>query len=163
MMRLMDRIQAVLFWPVMLAVFGAYFAKYAFPASYWFEVKQVFVHDSVEGVPPKITFSRDIWHDFNGHWDVIVKSVQNVEGSGHLLTVCESNGPAHGRIEKEIDPNLDLDKWTWPIKCLNNMPPGTYIMETVWMWWGWGAEHSVAFTSPAFKMYAAGTDPKLLK
>ncbi|WP_127524092.1 hypothetical protein [Mesorhizobium sp. Z1-4] len=110
-----------------LAVFGSLVAVLALPpASFWFDVERVHVHDAVEGSTPLMDVDRTIKRPFRGHW---VATVMRKSGNG-FYTFCTANGENDYSPEAQFPDIIDLNWWTWPTRCV--LPVGTYQLRTLW-------------------------------
>lgn len=108
-------------WLVLLGV-----AQFHQPAENWLEVGSVFVHDTVEGVPPKMEVERTIHQPFRGTWLV---EVNRKQGSG-FYAFCTASGMNNYEPADTLPVPMDLNFWTWPTEC--RLPPGEYQIDTVW-------------------------------
>lgn len=96
------------------------------PVEDWFDVSEVVAHPSVEGSAPILTVSRTIKRDFIGEWSVTVRRL-TPEG---FEIACEATGAHQYRIDSVLPKKIDLDWWTFPVRC--ELKPGTYRLHTVW-------------------------------
>lgn len=118
-------------WPSIIVTAWIVLAATVTPAKYmsassWFEVRSVFVSDTVVGVPAKITVDRSINQPFIGEWTVTIRQL-NERG---YAAFCSATGQVRYSPGAVIPPNADLDWWTWPTKC--NLPAGRYHVDTAW-------------------------------
>lgn len=103
----------------------------AFPASFWFEVRNVRVADTVAGATPLMAIDREIRRPFEGEWTVtVLRKRQDGEG---FFSFCTAKGAAdyHPSNRLPQGPDLTLDWWIWPTKC--PLPPGLYKIRTHWL------------------------------
>ncbi len=121
------------------------------PAEFWFEVRSVYILDTVEGTSPAMDLDRVIRRPFNGRWIV---TVMRKGPGGAFYTHCTASGTHDYRPENALPPDLDLDWWTWPRVC--GLTPGIYRVHAAWFLRidGWPTK-SVRTTSNAFTVSAA--------
>lgn len=98
---------------------------YSNPAD-WMEVRRVHVFDALEGQAPRMEVERRIKRPFRGTWLAEVSRV----GPMGVSAVCSAAGQNFYEPSDQLPVNLDLDWWTYPTRC--NLPPGEYIVDTVW-------------------------------
>lgn len=120
------------------------------PANYWYEVRSVHVHDTVEGVSPAIDLDRSIRRPFSASWIV---TVMRQGARGDFFTACTARGMNDYRPGNILPPDLDLDWWTQPRRCA--LVPGSYRVHVVWHLRidGWPAK-AVRATSNVFTVSA---------
>ena len=99
----------------------------AFPASYWFDVERVYVHDAVEGTTPLMEVDRVIRHPFRAEWTA---TVLRQVGEG-FTTYCTAHGGNDYDPDAELPDSIDLNWWTWPVEC--KLPSGSYMLKTLWI------------------------------
>jgi len=138
-----------------LALATLYTAQIAFdiviPASQWFEVQSVKINDTTEGRAPSMTVVRSIHKPFYGEW---TSEVERLNESGSFTLVCQSQGRANYSPSNDLPPNLDLNWWTYPVKC--QLAPGAYRVETVWRIFPTGiTPRKVEYTSNVFNVRSA--------
>jgi hypothetical protein len=98
------------------------------PASHWLEVTGLHVHDTAAGTSPKMRVDRVIHRPFQADWIVTVMR-ENWSGNG-FSTFCTARGGNDYRPGAQLPDTLDLDWWTWPVRC--DLPPGRYRVKTLW-------------------------------
>lgn len=99
------------------------------PASAYLDVRSVHVDDATIGVPPKMQVDRAINHNFHGRWNV---DVERMTADGRFVQVCQAHGEGNYATDNDLPEDLDLDWWTYPVKCTPTVP-GKYRVETVWV------------------------------
>lgn len=99
---------------------------YAWPASWWMEVRSVWVDDTTAGKPVTMHVDRKVHRDFVGRWAVTVRELQGTE---NLLT-CVSSAVSDYRIGANLPKALTLAWWTNG-RC-ETLPVGVYVVTTVW-------------------------------
>ena len=99
------------------------------PASSYLDVRSVHVDDTTAGVPPKMRVERTINANFHGRWNV---DVERMTPYGRFIQVCQAHGEGNYATDNDLPDDLDLDWWTYPVKCTPTMP-GKYRVETVWV------------------------------
>lgn len=161
----------------LMVVFGAYFI---IPNSHWFEVKTVFVENSVVGVPPKMVVSRKVNSPFVGRWIANVKRIDAAPTTERTITVdvttgspaepdtaittqlrsavtetpysitCTATSRNSYKVGTDMPPDLTLNWWTFPVEC--NLPVGTYVVETEWTFTTLFMDRTVEATSNVFQI-----------
>ena len=153
----LDRIQRIIFWPVLALFLTFVVVAFGLPNSYWIDIKHLTISDAVVGTPPKITLIRDVRQKFRVRRDTVVR---RTDIKGELTDVCTSTRV--GDIEPgSLSPDFDLDQWFGPELC--RLTPGTYLFMVSWSWDVLGVERVVGVTSNAFAVYAPTTAPAQLK
>ena len=137
--------------PFALVVFVVLF-DLVIPNSYWFVVARVHVSDSIVGEAPKMIVARDIVRPFRGHWVATVKKAQNETEKSPFYAECTGEGDRDYRPETVLPIDLDLDWWTDPRKC--NLKPGSYIVDTSWIFHVMFFERTVRAVSNVFVIKA---------
>lgn len=99
----------------------------AVPASWWLEVEVVHVEDAAEGEAPRMHVGRVIHRPFRAEW---VATVMRDGGEGVFYTFCTASGINDYGPVAALPVDLDLDWWTYPIRC--GLPPGRYLVKTLW-------------------------------
>ncbi len=97
------------------------------PASSWFDVSKVYVFDSVEGETPGMIADRTIRKSFHAQWVVTVYR----KGARGFFPYCVSTGTNSYDVDDVLPDRLDLDFWTWPVRC--QLPEGQYQVRTRWI------------------------------
>lgn len=98
------------------------------PASYWLTVTSVHVHDAPQGIAPRMSVIRTIHRDFSATW---VAEVEQETSFGFVvMPECTAGMKQNYRIENKLPERLDLDWWTYPVKC--RPKPGRYRVDTSW-------------------------------
>ena len=97
------------------------------PASFWFDVRDVRVFDSMVGQPVVMAVDRTIRRDFKGEWVASIRSLQN----GKWISYCTARGSTNYREDSVLPDPLTLQWWTHP-DC-HPLPPGKYTMRTTWV------------------------------
>ena len=100
--------------------------KRSAPAENWMDVKSVVVHPAFEGAPPLMTVGLIVKQKFVGEWSATVRRFTH-DGTE---VVCTATGKNEYKSESMLPKNLNLDWWTFPVKC--QLPVGTYRVDTVW-------------------------------
>lgn len=114
----------------------------------WLVVRNVKIFDTIEGISPKMEVSRVVRKPFRGQW---LAEVSAIHPDGSVSAVCAGSGQNRYEPEDKMPPNLDLDWWTYPIKC--NLPVGRYYVDTVWTLRPIGVNPmEVTFTSNEFEV-----------
>jgi len=122
------------------------------PNSYWFVVARVHVTDSVVGISPTMIVARSVLRPFRGHWIATVKRAQNETETALYYKECSAVSESDYRPETVLPPNLDLNWWTFPIKC--DLQPGAYIVDTSWTFHVMFFERTVRAVSNVFLIKA---------
>lgn len=102
-------------------------APVLWPASWWFRVDRVFVHDAVAGSTPMIDVERQIVRPFRGKW---IATVQRRNAAGGFYAYCTARNNGDYRPDNALPDTVDLNWWTWPVEC--RLPIGTYRLNTLW-------------------------------
>ena len=89
------------------------------PPSRWLEVQSIKVRDTTEGHAPTMVVMRTIKKPFYGEW---VAEVEKLNESGSFTMVCQAKGSANYNPGNDFPSNLDLNWWTYPVKC--HLSPG---------------------------------------
>lgn len=97
------------------------------PASFWFEVRDVRVFDSRAGQPAVMAVDRTIRRDFRGEWLVSIRRLEH----GGWVSYCTARGESNYVRDSQLPDPLALSWWTYP-SC-NPLPPGRYVMRTSWV------------------------------
>ena len=146
-------------WPFALAALGLIgYVVYlqSVPASYWFEVRSVFVYDAVEGEPITMKVDRIVHREFFGEGTVIVRVI-TPDGN---TQVCGGLGRTPYKVNSKLPDPLPL-KW-WSYDGCETLQAGQYQMTTTWRWelWFFGLSFlkEINFDSPPFKVLAKGED-----
>lgn len=98
------------------------------PGGFWLTVESVHVHDAPHGIAPRMSVSRTIHHDFTATW--IAEVEQETSFGFVVLPQCTGTGTQNYRTENRLPERLDLDWWTFPVKC--RPEPGRYRVDTSW-------------------------------
>lgn len=109
-----------------LGIYALDQAKRSAPAENWMDVKSVVVHPTFEGSAPLLTVVRVIKKNFIGEWSATVRRFT----PGGVEVVCAATGAAEYKVESVFPKDLNLDWWTFPVKC--SLPVGTYRLDMVW-------------------------------
>lgn len=134
----------------------AYFAFFL-PPTHWVTFDKIFIHDTVDGVPPVISFKAAIKREFVAKWHVIVRRANEADQS-EFIAYCVTDGSALMYPDRKFPVVMTMDYWTAPNHC--KLTPGVYYVETIWSWNAFGAEHSVVTDSNVFSVRAiAGSTP----
>ena len=93
-------------------------------SSWWFRLNSLTIHDSRVGEIARLTYDREFYRPFNGHWDVSVWQMDR----GEWAAYCWASGdwpykPATPRTDKTFDWLTDNDA-----RC-NPLPAGQYRVE----------------------------------
>jgi len=97
------------------------------PPARWFEVQSIKVRDATVGYAPSMVVVRNIKRPFYGEW---VAEVERMNESGSFTVACQAQGRANYNPGNDLPSNLDLDWWTYPVKC--HLEPGKYRLDTSW-------------------------------
>ena len=127
------------------------------PNSYWFTVARVHVMDSTVGTPPTMIVAREVMRPFRGHWIATVKKAEDETKTSAYYKECSSISESDYRPETVLPPKINLDWWTFPIKC--DLQPGTYIVDTSWTFHVMFFERTVRAVSNVFIIKAARIGP----
>lgn len=92
--------------------------------SAWFEVREIFVPDHVEGSNPLLIYDRVIREEFRGFW---VVEVQRREADGLTHMVCSGSGVNDYEPEDTIPDSRVA--WDWFIGRPCIIPPGPYRLR----------------------------------
>lgn len=126
MMRFVDIRKSLAWW--LLAIAAMVTADRFWPASWWIDVGQVHVEDSVVGTPPRMKVDRTINRVFYGTWRV---EIEKVSPTGGFVFIPP---PAYGENlyepQNELPDPLDLE-W-WGNAAMARPAPGSYRIETCW-------------------------------
>jgi len=96
------------------------------PASYWLEVQQIRVFNSVAGQPVLMAVDRVIKREFYATWTVRVRKIED----GGWLTACAAIGGGEYQPIATLPVGLDLGWWT-DGRC-QSLPAGQYLANTTW-------------------------------
>lgn len=121
------RILTVALAVALIGVYGWQVIAAVWPSSYWFEVRQVVVNDTVAGVSPTMAVDRTIHTSFRGWW---VAEVEKQQSHGGFSVVCAQSGRNNYNADAGLPDALDLDWWTYPLHC--ELTPGRYRVDTTW-------------------------------
>lgn len=115
-------------WHVLiLAIWvAAWLTVNLWPASWWLEVRQVQVFNSVVGEPVRMAVDRTIHREFYAQWTVRVRKVED----GGWLTACASSGGGTYVPIATLPVELGLGWWS-DGRCLA-LPVGQYLVNTTW-------------------------------
>ena len=125
------------------------------PATWWLEVQSVRVADGIAGQPVVMHVERTIHRDFVGTWGVTVRALQEK----NTLIACAASAVTDYRIGADLPEILTLGWWTNG-QC-QALPPGTYIVQTVWQIHGSGIlpAKTLQITSNPFVVYETKGGP----
>lgn len=112
-------------WLVILSL-SAY--ERLIPASAYMQVRSVHVDDTTVGIAPIMLVDRTIHADFTAVWRADVERKMN---NGRYVQICTSGGLGNYATDNDLPDPLDLDWWTYPIKCAPTVA-GKYRIETTW-------------------------------
>lgn len=101
-------------------------AAYLWPASWWMEVRSVFVGDTRAGLPVVMHVDRRINRDFVGRWSVTVRELQGTEN----MLACVASAAGDYKRGAKLPKTLTLSWWTNG-KC-EALPVGVYVVTTIW-------------------------------
>jgi hypothetical protein len=90
----------------------------------WFEVREIYVPDHVQGTNPPVTYDRVIHEDFRGFW---VVEVQRREADGATHAACSGSGVSDYETTDTI-PNHRVS-WTWFVGRNCEVRPGQYRLR----------------------------------
>lgn len=118
-------------WPVAASIVLAFlFGLWAFPMSYWLEVRMVHINDSRVGDPITMLVDRVVKRSFTGIWAVGVYAWNGRAFVPHCT--------AHGRERPykqgaEYPEPLTLKWWTEDEPACRSLPAGQYMVTTRWV------------------------------
>ena len=95
------------------------------PASYWFDVRRVYVSDPVLLGNAEMAVTREIKREFFARWHVTIK-----QWDGGWVSWCSANGAGNYTKQSKLPKHLDVAWWTTG-QC-PKMPLGKYYITTVW-------------------------------
>lgn len=112
--------------------------------SAWFEIREIFVPDHVEGSNPLMVYDRIVHEEFRGFW---VVEVQRREPDGTTHMVCSGSGVNDYEPNKSIPQNQV--SWSWFIGRSCAVPPGKYRLRVSYdlTRLGWPLKHVVAISN----------------
>lgn len=116
-------------WPAfVLSVLwlGALGLVHWWPASWWLEVRSVYVAPDLSMV-----VDRTIKRPFRGEWTASVR-----KWDGGWISVCTATGSSPYKPDAKLPAKLDLSWWT-DGGC-NTLQPGKYMLTTAWTITGLG-------------------------
>lgn len=114
-------------WTYLLMSFWAMaISAWWWPASWWFEVNNLYVHNAKAGEVVTMTVDREIKRTFHADWGV---TIRKIEPRGSLI-VCNAWGTTSYRVDAVLPEQVTLGWWTGNV-C-NTLEPGNYILSTVW-------------------------------
>jgi len=96
------------------------------PASWWFEVKEINFSNTRQGEAIVMAVDRKVNRGFKGQWSV---TVRQWDGAG-WLTYCNASGASNYRTESRFPVPLTLKWWT-DGQC-HELPVGRYKVTTSW-------------------------------
>ncbi len=101
---------------------------YAVPATYWYESRSVGIADTIEGNPIILTVDRKVKRAFSGSYTVTLRHMAGGE------VQCEAGGALRYKPGTALPEPVTLAWWAWSDeRCAGeNVPPGTYTVETCW-------------------------------
>ena len=122
------------------------------PASYWMEVKKIYVHDTVIGDDIPIAVDWIIHRPFVANWHTVLrKSVPGDQSS--FVAICTSDGQANMFNGRQFPKDITLGWWMGQTHC--ELTPGAYYLETIWTWEELGVHRSIVVDSNVFKLTEA--------
>lgn len=141
-------------FPTMLVVAACLLALQFVPNWYWMSIDEFAVDDAVLGSSPLIHFKRHVRRAFVMQWHNVVHRAEDPEGDGHIrhfYGMCVADGTVVLYPDRPLPwSRLDLDWWLGYAKC--DLQPGSYFIEAVWVWNGFGTTHILAANSNVFKI-----------
>ena len=99
------------------------------PASYWLEVRDVHVHNAIEGEQILMSVDRLIVRDFIGRYYVQVRIVGEDDQTGHVLCLGDGGGPYI--VGSDLPDPITLGWWVSNQDC-GALPVGRYRVATTW-------------------------------
>jgi len=97
------------------------------PVENWYEIRSVYVADADYPNSPSMVIDRTIHEAVRGNW--IVTVMKQREDSDQFFLHCTAVGTADYTPKNVLPLTVDLDWWTWPLKC--ELPVGTYYISTL--------------------------------
>jgi len=98
------------------------------PVSWWFEIRGIHVHDSIEGRPVEMTVDRVIVRDFSGKYYVQVRVVDDDGNFGPVY--CEGSGGGPYFVGSQLPSPVTLTWWAAG-RCAD-LPVGKWRAATTW-------------------------------
>ena len=102
-------------------------ALYAWPASWWLDLRSVNIAGTTQGKPLLMLVERDVHRHFRGRW---YATVRQWDGAG-WIAYCNAAGVSNYVPESRFPRPLDLEWWTAG-QC-HQLPPGRYRITTSWL------------------------------
>ena len=116
--------------PVVLAIALWVLLQFAFPASFWFDVGQVDVHDAENSATAPVDYPRVIERDFDAIWFVKIRR-RTDDGWETVCVSPERREPySTDSVLPAGGPDLEWFVWTEP-RCYT-LPPGEYDIRAEW-------------------------------
>lgn len=134
----------------MMIVLTPLLAIYAFPMSYWFEVRAVHVNDARFGEPNTMLVDRQVKEPFEGTYGV---TIHRWTSTGPIAYCRMNGGPWEYRKGAAYPIPLTLAWWTENAPSCNPLPVGQYQATTRWVKPSGGLplpEKSISITSNIF-------------
>ena len=104
-----------------------YTAANLWPASFWFEVKDLRVLDATRDQPITLYVNRTIHRPFQATWTATVKSIY----SDTTVVACSTSATNNYATNSVLPTTLTLGWWT--NGTCKTLPQGKYILETTWV------------------------------
>ena len=123
------------------------------PSNEWLTVKKIFVADSIPEHPPTLSIDWEIHKEFTGKWQTSLKKAASAganEVSGSFEVVCTAEGEYQFKPGFKVPSKIDLYWWLGHRNC--PLDPGSYFVETSWVWDVWGVEKKVIIDSNVFQI-----------
>ena len=140
------------FFGTMLALVMIGIGAWFLPASFWFDVRNVQVLDTVHGASPAMVIERTIHRPFTADWTVSVLRISE-DGTSAYCSVEGHNDYVPGAV---IPPGVNLDWWTWPERC--ELEVGQYVVRTLWEIRLFGfLSKDIRITSNPFNVFAVAS------
>ena len=96
------------------------------PASYWFSVDSVYVHDARAGDDPVMIVDRTISREFSAKW---IAEVERQAYNGTFYVVCQGSSENLYSLGNELPEPLLMSWWVGK-QCM--LYPGRYRVDTKW-------------------------------
>jgi hypothetical protein len=122
--KVLDWLHLWRFWPIAATVI--LLPVLLWPASYWYDVKEIRVGSSTFGEPIPLVVDRQIKRPFYGEWSI---TIRQWDGGGWPVW-CNAQGVSNYQAGAKLPKDLSLQWWTagqcYPV------PIGRYKVTTTW-------------------------------
>lgn len=95
------------------------------PASWWFDVRKIYIADVRVGTDIPIVIDRTIKRPFHANWSVSIR-----QWDAGWTVHCVANGEQTYKPDARLPKAPTLRWWTWD-RC-HPLPPGRYEVVTTW-------------------------------